>query len=134
MRSICNINVLLDTHTFIWYIEGNAKLTQKAREVIEISGDKIYLSIISLWEIAIKIGKKQLTLQNEFDVLLDVLNLLEIEILTITFADTQIYKNLPLHHGDPFDRMIISQAINNSLTIVGCDQSFNDYPIQILWK
>ena len=128
------MNVLLDTHTFIWYIEGNAKLTQKAKDVIEISGDKIYLSIISLWEIAIKTGKKQLTLQNEFDDLLDVLNSLEIEILTITFADTQIYKNLPLHHGDPFDRMIISQAINNSLTIVGCDQSFNDYPIQILWK
>lgn len=128
------MNVLLDTHTFIWYIEGNAKLTQKARDVIEVSGDKIYLSIISLWEIAIKTGKKQLTLQNEFDDLLDVLNSLEIEILTITFADTQVYKNLPLHHGDPFDRMIISQAINNSLTIVGCDQSFNDYPIQILWK
>lgn len=128
------MNVLLDTHTFIWYIEGNAKLTQKARDVIEISGDKIYLSIISLWEIAIKTGKKQLSLQNEFDDLLDVLNSLEIEILTITFTDTQIYKNLPLHHGDPFDRMIISQAINNSLTIVGCDQSFNDYPIQIVWK
>ncbi len=128
------MNILLDTHTFIWYIEGNAKLTQKARDVIEVSGDKIYLSIISLWEIAIKTGKKQLTLQNEFDDLLKVLNLLEIEILTITFADTQIYKNLPLHHGDPFDRMIISQAINNGLTIVGCDQSFNDYPIQILWK
>ena len=128
------MNVLLDTHTFIWYIEGNAKLTQKARDVIEVSGDKIYLSIISLWEIAIKTGKKQLTLQNEFDDLLDVLHSLEIEILTITFADTQIYKNLPLHHGDPFDRMIISQAINNGLTIIGCDQSFNDYPIQILWK
>ena len=116
------------------FIEGNAKLTQKARDVIEVSGDKIYLSIISLWEIAIKTGKKQLTLQNEFDDLLDVLNSLEIEILTITFADTQVYKNLPLHHGDPFDRMIISQAINNSLTIIGCDQSFNDYPIQILCK
>ena len=128
------MNVLLDTHTFIWYIEGNAKLTQKARDVIEVSGDKIYLSIISLWEIAIKTGKKQLTLQNKFDDLLDVLNSLEIEILTITFADTQIYRNRPLHHCDPFDRMIISQAINNSLTIIGCDQSFNDYPIQILWK
>lgn len=128
------MNVLLDTHTFIWYIEGNAKLTQKARDVIEVSGDKIYLSIISLWEIAIKTGKKQLTLQNEFDDLLNILNSLEIEILTITFADTQVYKNLPLHHGDPFDRMIISQAINNDLTIIGCDQAFNDYPIQILWK
>jgi PIN domain nuclease of toxin-antitoxin system len=128
------MNVLLDTHTFIWYIEGNARLTEKAKDAIEISGDKIYLSIISLWEIAIKNGKKQLTLQNEFDDLLDVLISLEIEILSITFADTKIYRNLPLHHRDPFDRMIISQAINNNLTIIGCDRSFNDYPVQMLWK
>lgn len=128
------MNVLLDTHTFIWYIEGSTRLTEKARNAIEIAEDKIYLSIISLWEIAIKNGKKQLALQNEFDDLLDVLNSLDIEILSITFADTKIYKNLLLHHGDPFDRMIISQAINNNLTIIGCDQSFNDYPIQMLWK
>ncbi|GBO53858.1 hypothetical protein APA_1806 [Pseudanabaena sp. lw0831] len=128
------MNILLDTHTFIWYIDGNSKLTEKAREAIELSADKVYLSIISLWEIAIKTGKNQLTLQNQFDDLLDVLNSLQIEILSITFADTKIYKNLPLHHGDPFDRMIISQAISNNLTIVGCDQSFNNYPIQILWK
>jgi PIN domain nuclease of toxin-antitoxin system len=128
------MNVLLDTHTFIWYIEGSTRLTEKARDTIEISGDKIYLSIISLWEIAIKNGKKKLTLQNEFDNLLDVLNSLDIEVLSITFADTKTYRNLPLHHRDPFDRMIISQAINNDLTIIGCDQSFNDYPIQMLWK
>ena len=128
------MDVILDTHTFIWYIEGNTSLTEKAKEVIEFSADNVYLSIISLWEIAIKTGKNKLAMQNEYDDLLVVLNSLNIEALPITFVDTQIYKNLPLHHGDPFDRMIISQAINNSLTIVGCDQSFNDYPIQILWK
>ncbi|MFN7468857.1 MAG: hypothetical protein ACK6CP_16145 [Pseudanabaena sp.] len=69
-------------------MEGNSKLTEKAREVIELSADKVYLSIISLWEIAIKTGKNQLTLQSQFDDLLDVLNSLEIEILSITFADT----------------------------------------------
>jgi PIN domain nuclease of toxin-antitoxin system len=128
------MDVLLDTHTFIWYIEGNTRLTEKAKDAIESSEGKIYLSIISLWEIAIKNGKKQLILHNEFDSLLDVLSSLEIEILSITFVDTKIYRNLPLHHRDPFDRMIISQAINNNLTIIGCDQSFNDYPIQMLWK
>lgn len=128
------MNVLLDTHTFIWYIEGNTSLTEKAKETIEFSADNVYLSIISLWEIAIKTGKNKLSMQNEYDNLLDVLNSLNIEILPITFVDTQIYKNLPLHHGDPFDRMIISQAISNNLTIVGYDQLFNDYPIQILWK
>ena len=128
------MDILLDTHTFIWYIEGNSKLTEKAREAIELSADKVYLSIISLWEIAIKTGKNQLTLQNQFDDLLDVLDSLQIEILSITFADTKIYRNLPLYHRDPFDRMIISQAISNNLTIIGCDQSFDNYPIQILWK
>ena len=128
------MDILLDTHTFIWYIEGNSKLTEKAREAIELSADKVYLSIISLLEIAIKTGKNQLTLQKQFDDLLDVLDSLQIEILSITFADTKIYRNLPLHHRDPFDRMIISQAISNNLTIIGCDQSFDNYPIQILWK
>jgi PIN domain nuclease of toxin-antitoxin system len=128
------MNILLDTHTFIWYIEGHTSLTEKAREIIEFSADNVYLSIISLWEIAIKTGKNKIAIQNEYDDLLDVLNSLNIEVLPITFVDTKIYKNLPLHHGDPFDRMIISQAINNSLTIIGCDQSFNAYPIQILWK
>jgi len=128
------MNVLLDTHTFIWYIEGNPKLTENAKNVIELSDEKVYLSIISLWEIAIKTNKKQLTLQNQFDDLLDVLNSLEIEILSITFADTQIYKNLPLHHGDPFDRMLISQAMTNNLVIIGCDRAFDNYPVQMLWK
>jgi PIN domain nuclease of toxin-antitoxin system len=116
------------------YLEGNMRLTEKAKDAIESLEGKIYLSIISLWEIAIKNGKNQLTLQNEFDSLLDVLSYLEIEILSVTFADTKTYRNLPMHHRDPFDRMIISQAINNDLTIIGCDQSFNDYPIQMLWK
>jgi len=128
------MNVLLDTHTFIWYIEGNPKLTENAKNVIELSDEKVYLSIISLWEIAIKTNKKQLTLQNQFDDLLDVLNSLEIEILSITFADTQTYKNLPLHHGDPFDRMLISQAMTNNLVIIGCDRAFDNYPVQMLWK
>jgi len=128
------MNVLLDTHTFIWYIEGNPKLTENAKNVIELSDEKVYLSIISLWEIAIKTNKKQLTLQNQFDDLLDVLNSLEIEILSITFADTQTYKNLPLHHGDPFDRMLISQAMTNNLVIIGCDRVFDNYPVQMLWK
>lgn len=128
------MNVLLDTHTFIWYIEGNLKLTENAKNAIELSDEKVYLSIISLWEIAIKTNKKQLSLQNQFDDLLDVLNSLEIEILSITFADTQIYKNLPLHHGDPFDRMLISQAMTNNLVIIGCDRAFDNYPVQMLWK
>ena len=90
------MNVLLDTHAFIWYIEGNTSLTEKAKEIIEFSADNVYLSIISLWEIAIKTGKNKLAMQNEYDDLLDVLNSLNIEVLPITFVDTQIYKNLAL--------------------------------------
>jgi PIN domain nuclease of toxin-antitoxin system len=93
------MNVLLDTHTFIWYIEGNTSLTEKAREIIEFSADNVYLSIISLWEIAIKTGKNKLSMQNEYDDLLDVLNSLNIEVLPITFVDTQIYKNLVIVQG-----------------------------------
>ncbi|MFB2898428.1 type II toxin-antitoxin system VapC family toxin [Aerosakkonemataceae cyanobacterium BLCC-F50] len=127
------MNVLLDTHTFIWYIEGSLQLSRQARDIIGVSDNNLYFSIASLWEIAIKVGKGRLVLQNSFDELVDVLKFLEVEVLPITLADVQGYLTLPLHHSDPFDRMLITQAINHSLIIVGCDVAFDAYPIQRLW-
>ena len=59
---------------------------------------------------------------------------LDIQILPIAFADTEIYIDLPLHHRDPFDRMLIAQAIHQSLVIVGCDAVFDSYPVQKIWE
>ncbi|HEY9628936.1 MAG TPA: type II toxin-antitoxin system VapC family toxin [Coleofasciculaceae cyanobacterium] len=127
------MNALLDTHTFIWYIEGNLQLSKNARDIIESLDNKLHISIASLWEIAIKMGKGKLALQNPFHDLEDVLKQIDIEILPITFSDTEFYLNLPLHHNDPFDRMLIAQASHHSLVIVSADATFDAYSVQRVW-
>jgi PIN domain nuclease of toxin-antitoxin system len=127
------MKILLDTHTFLWYIQDNQRLSMKVAELLENSRHDLYLSIVSLWEIAIKVGKGKLILDNSFDELQEILGQLKIKNLPVTFADTNIYIDLPSHHGDPFDRMLIAQAMNHSLIVVSRDSAFDAYPIQRLW-
>ncbi len=127
------MNILLDTHTFIWYFQGSEQMSLKVLEILENPNNSLYLSIASLWEIAIKTGLGKLSLEIPFHELQSILDRLQIKILPITFADTEYYISLPLHHRDPFDRILISQAVNHSLKIVSADLAFDAYPIQRMW-
>lgn len=73
-------------------------------------------------------------MQNSFSELDEVLKQLKIEVLPITFSDTECYLNLPLHHRDPFDRILVAQAINHSLVLVSRDVAFDAYDLQRLWS
>ncbi len=128
------MNVLLDTHAFIWYIEGSKNLSSKAQEIMESSNNDLYFSIASIWEIAIKSGKGRLDLQNPFHDLEYLLQQLSINILPITFTDTKIYVDLPFHHNDPFDRILVAQSINHSLVLLSCDKIFDAYVSDRLWE
>jgi PIN domain nuclease of toxin-antitoxin system len=128
------MNILLDTHTFLWYLEDSGKLSYKAAEIIEDSSNTLCLSIASLWEISIKLGLGKLTLQKSFSELEEVLQQLKIEVLPIAFSDTEHYLNLPLHHRDPFDRILVAQAINHSLVLISCDVAFDAYDIERVWS
>ncbi len=127
------MNILLDTHTLLWYLENSNQLSVKAAKILEDSSNNLYLSIGSLWEISIKLGLGKLKLQNSFSDLKPVLQTLKIEILPITFADTECYLNLPLHHRDPFDRILVAQAMNHSLILMSRDSAFDAYSIQRIW-
>ncbi|MEP6487970.1 type II toxin-antitoxin system VapC family toxin [Microcoleus vaginatus GB2-A3] len=127
------MNILLDTHTFLWYLEDSKQLSSKAAELLEDPSNTLRLSIASLWEISIKLGLGKLSLQNSFSELEEVLQQLKIEVLPITFSDTECYLNLPLHHRDPFDRILVAQAINHSLVLISCDVAFDAYDLQRLW-
>lgn len=128
------MRILLDTSTFIWFIGGNKKLSEKAREVIENFENELYMSVTSLWEMAIKIGIGKLELSESFDKLIpkeikdNEINIIQIEL-------PHLYKmmELPLHHRDPFDRLIIAQGIIRQLPIIGCDKMFKFYDIDIIW-
>jgi PIN domain nuclease of toxin-antitoxin system len=126
-------SLLLDTHAFIWYSENDPKLPNRLKTEIE-KADQVYISIASLWEIAIKLSIKKLSLLSSYESIEDSLEPAGISLLPISFADTVQVMNLPLHHRDPFDRIIIAQAINRSIIVVSGDSVFKAYPIQVLWE
>lgn len=126
-------NLLLDTHAFIWYSENDSKLPESIKTEIE-TADRVYISIASLWEIAIKLSIGKLSLRSNYESIEASLEPAGISLLPISFADTVRVMNLPLHHRDPFDRVLIAQAINNSLTLVSCDAAFTAYSIQLRWE
>ncbi len=124
---------LLDTHAFIWLSENDPNLPNSLREMIDLA-DTVYLSIVSLWEMAIKLNLGKLSLKRSYETIEQELESSDISLLPITFIDTlQIYR-LPLHHRDPFDRMLISQAINKSLILISRDTQFDAYPVQRIWE
>jgi PIN domain nuclease of toxin-antitoxin system len=125
-------NLLLDTHAFIWYSENDPKLPESIKIDIE-SADQVCISIASLWEIAIKLSIGKLSLRSNYESIEASLEPAGISLLPISFTDTVQVMNLPLHHRDPFDRILIAQSINQSLTLVSCDNAFTAYPIQIKW-
>ena len=125
-------NFLLDTHTFIWLTENNPRLPDRLRDMID-DADLVYLSIASLWEIAIKLKLGKLSLQREYETIGPAIEASDILILPIAFADTVQIRHLPLHHRDPFDRILIAQGINNSLPIISTDLKFDAYPVQRIW-
>ena len=94
----------------------------------------VYLSIVSLWEIAIKVNIGKLSLKKNYEQIEIELNSSDILLLPISFNDTKKLCSLPLYHRDPFDRMLIVQAMERSLILVSRDNKFTDYPIQTLWE
>lgn len=124
---------LLDTHALIWFLENDPQLPQNTRTQIETT-PMVFVSIVSLWEIAIKANIGKLTLSFPFNTIETNLIDLGITQLSISFADLEIYLSLPLHHRDPFDRLLIAQTINYSLALISQDPQMDAYPIQRFWK
>jgi len=127
--------VLVDTHVLLWYSAHDTKLSQNAQEILESLLDR-YLSIVSLWEISIKLNIGKLSGEVSFDEILSRVAVLQLRILPITVEHTKVYLDLPRfpEHRDPFDRMLVAQSIANHLTIVSADSKFDLYPIQRIWS
>lgn len=123
---------LLGTHTFIWLTENDPSLPEPLRELID-TAETVYVSIASLWEIAIKLQLGKLDLKQPYETIGPALEASDILMLPISFAATVQVRQLPLHHRDPFDRMLIAQAITQSLTIISNDKAFDAYPVERQW-
>ena len=126
-------NNLLDTHTLLWYIDGNENISAAARTLIEEKGIVNFVSIISLWEISIKISLGKLEILTPFSNFSQLINENGFEILPISFEDILLLTNLPFHHRDPFDRMLVVQSINNNLKILSRDEILDNYQVNRIW-
>jgi PIN domain nuclease of toxin-antitoxin system len=128
---------LIDTCTFLWFNEGSKDLSILAQQIIKDKNNEIVISIASLWEISIKAALKKLDIKGDYSLIIEDVTVNNIEILSINFAHTVIQYQLPFHHRDPFDRIIIAQAIAEDLSIISSDAIFDSYltgtSVQRIW-
>ncbi len=127
------MTLLLDTHALIWFLDDDMRLPTNTRSRIETTS-AVFVSIASLWEIAIKANIGKLELSAPFSTIEPNLVNLGITQLPINVKDLEVYLSLPLHHRDPFDRILLAQAINHSLSLVSQDTQMDAYSIQRLWE
>lgn len=124
---------LLDTHAFIWFYVGDERLPSTVKELIADSTSACYVSIASLWEISIKASIGKLELRIELSQLTDFLTDNKIELLPIKIEHLEQLQTLPFHHRDPFDRLLIAQALTENLTLISRDSLFAQYNVPLHW-
>ncbi|MCW1883723.1 type II toxin-antitoxin system VapC family toxin [Luteolibacter flavescens] len=128
------MRLLLDTHALLWFCEGNDALGFEARKAMEDPANECYVSHATAWEIAIKLGLGKLRLTGGYESIFPgVLEANGFMLLPPSLSHYQELLSLPRFHGDPFDRLIISQAKVEGLTVVTCDAGFPAYGIPLLW-
>jgi PIN domain nuclease of toxin-antitoxin system len=124
------VKVLLDTNALLWWRSGSSRLPTRVSDEISDPDNNIVVSIASLWEIAIKRGLGKLRFPENFD---EVMAEEEFDLLTITYAHLRMLGGLPQHHRDPFDRMMVAQALAEGIPIATSDRVFTSYGVQIVW-
>jgi PIN domain nuclease of toxin-antitoxin system len=128
------VRILLDTHAFLWFFGGDPKLSVAARSTIEDSNNDNFLSVASLWEIAIKTSLGKLSLQGSFErVIAQALADVDAGLIPIELDHLSEVAGLPFHHRDPFDRLLIAQAKSEQMPLVSADSSFDPYGVRRIW-
>jgi len=124
---------LLDTHTLIWFINGDTKLAKKALETIELSTARVAVSVVSFWEIAIKVSLGKLELTLPFSEIINKVSDNGFETMGVNFDHTLQLAQLPFHHRDPFDRTLIAQTLSEDLIIISKEKIFDEYNVKRIW-
>ncbi|OFX27158.1 MAG: hypothetical protein A2033_04110 [Bacteroidetes bacterium GWA2_31_9] len=124
---------LLDTHTFIWFIEGDARISTKAIKIISNPEIICSLSVVSIWEIAIKLSIKKLELNQALSDIILKTKSIGLDILPIKPEYILKVEKLPFYHNDPFDRLLISHSMVEKIPIISKDISFKKYSIDVVW-
>ncbi len=128
------MRLLLDTHVFIWWSDEPEKLSDRVLNACQDDDNSLILSIISIWEMQIKIQLGKLRLKNPLRYLIEnQQNINDLQVLPISVNHIYMLENIPMHHRDPFDRLIICQALEERLLLVSKDTVFSNYSISLYW-
>ena len=128
------MNILLDSHTLIWFSQNSPQLSSSAIEILENRNNLLFLSLVSVWEIQIKVQLGKLNLDISLsEIVKDQTKINDVQILPLKLSHIWTLDTLPYYHKDPFDRLLISQAITENLIILGVDSVFDSYPVQKIW-
>jgi PIN domain nuclease of toxin-antitoxin system len=128
------MRLLLDTHTFLWWINNDSLLSDSARVAIANERNECFLSLASCWELAIKasIGKLRLTKPVE-RFIPEELTANDFQLLSIDFRHIAKVETLPFHHRDPFDRLLVAQVLTEKMTIISADTVLSEYGVKRIW-
>ena len=128
------MKIILDTHTFIWWDSQQAKLSVKALRLCQDSSHTIILSIVSVWEMQIKLQLGKLTFKLPLSEIIAIQQETNhLEILPINLHHVLALDGLPMHHKDPFDRLLAVQANIEGAVLLSCDSIFSHYPVNVVW-
>ena len=123
------MRILIDTHILLWWLEGNPRLAERGRKEIDSENNEIYVSCVSLWEIAIKTALGKLKMPNGLP---EILKKNAIAIVPVLPHHVASFSSVPVLHGDPFDRMLIAQTLAEDLTLMTHDRQISAYAISCL--
>ncbi len=128
------MTLLLDTHALLWFLKNDSQLSGSAKAAIEDPANRKFVSVASCWEIAIKAGLGKLKLGEPAAVLLSrEIPANSFDLLPISLAHATAVETLPTHHKDPFDRLLVAQAVSEGATLITSDRIFSQYPAHVLW-
>ncbi|MBN2196993.1 MAG: type II toxin-antitoxin system VapC family toxin [Polyangiaceae bacterium] len=124
------MRVLLDTHALLWALEGGDDLSPRARRLIESASNEVLVSVVSAWEIAVKREQGRLSVPDDLAMAVADAGFLQ---RLVRFADCERLASLPAIHRDPFDRMLVCQALEDGIPLVTKDEVVARYPLQTIW-
>lgn len=124
---------LLDTHVFIWSFQNTNKLSRRAVRALTDPTNRLFISVATIWEMQVKVALEKLDLDDSVENIIEEQIANGFDVLDIKKLHALNVGNLPTPHKDPFDRMIISQAIVEDMTVITVDPMFPSYPVKVLW-
>jgi PIN domain nuclease of toxin-antitoxin system len=128
------MRVLLDTHAFIWWLYEDRRLSARAREIISSAQNEIVVSVLTGWEIALKVGLLRDPRRKDLEVYVTTqIAVNGFQVLTLTLEHALRVAALPDHHKDPFDRALIAQAQVEIIPILSADRAIARYPVEVIW-